>query len=72
MKEKLISVISSLLDIHSIFTCSIIGFRAIDYPSPACANTPLSYVLCKTCEHIYKQKLLWAHGGGGGEGNDVL
>ena len=40
--ENLISVISSLLDIDVIFTCSVTGFRAIDYPSPKCANTPLS------------------------------
>ena len=43
--EKSIFIISSLLDIHSIFTCSIIAFRAIDYPSPPCANTPLSYIV---------------------------
>ena len=63
--EKSVFVISSLLDIDSIFTYSIIAFRAIVYPSPPCANTPLSYIVQK-CEHIYRQKLLLAHGGGVG------
>ena len=40
--ENLISVMSFLLEIHSIFICSITGFRAIHYPSPVCASTPLS------------------------------
>ena len=44
--ENLIAVISVLLDIHSIFICSITGFRAIDYPPPPpCANTSLSYIV---------------------------
>ena len=58
--ENLISVISVLLDIHSIFICSITGFRAIDYPSPEsppCANTPLSY----TC--IVGTRVGWRGGG---------
>ena len=47
VREDLISVISFLLDRHSIFTCSITGFRAVDYPSPPppSANTPLSYIV---------------------------
>ena len=60
--EKSIFVIFSLLDIHSIFTCSIIAFRAIDYPFPR-VPTRHSHILCKICEHIYRQKLLLAHGG---------
>ena len=65
--ENLISVISFLLDIHSNFIYSITGFRAIDYPPQACANTHF-HILCKICEHIYRQKLLLAQGGG----NDML
>ena len=48
VREDLISVISFLLDRHSIFIGSITGFRAIDYPPPPatpCANTPLSYIV---------------------------
>ena len=70
MREDLISVISFLLDRHSIFICSITGFRAIDYPPPPCANT--LHILCKICEHIYRQKLLLAQGGGGRAGADDM
>ena len=48
VREDLISIISFLLDRHSIFICSITGFRAIDYPfhpPPRCTNTPLSYIV---------------------------
>ena len=56
-------VISSLLDIHSIFTCSIIAFRAIDYHSPR-VPTRHFHILCKICDHIHRQKLLLTHGVG--------
>ena len=54
--EKSFFVISSLLDIHvhNIFACSIIAFRAIDYPlnpHPHVATRHL-HILCKICEHI--------------------
>ena len=45
VQEDLISAISLLLDRHRIFICSLTGFRAIDYPSPPCASTPLSYIV---------------------------
>ena len=41
-----------LLDIHSNFIWSITGFRAIDYPHPPCANTPLSYIVQNMWTHI--------------------
>ena len=66
VRETLISVISFSLDRHSIFICSITGFRAIDYPSPL-VPTRHFHILCKICEHIYRQKLLLAQGG-----NDML
>ena len=53
---NLISVISVLLDIHSIFICTITGFRAIDYPCPL-VPTCHFHILYKICEHIYRQKL---------------
>ena len=66
VREDLISVISFLLDRHSIFICSITGFRAKDYLSPL-VPTRHFHILCKICEHIYRQKLLLAQGGG----NDI-
>ena len=73
--EKLIFVISSFLDIHSIFTCSIIAFRAKDYPSPPphppYANTPLSYIVQNMWTHIQAKAFVGTRGGGGG-GNDML
>ena len=65
----LISVISFLLDIHSIFIYWITGFWAIDYPPlrPSFVQTHHFHILCKICEHIYRQKLLLAQGG-----NDML
>ena len=63
VREDLIYVISFLLDRHSIFICSITGFRAIDYPPPL-VPTRYFHILCKICEHIYRQKLLFAQGRG--------
>ena len=80
VREDLISVISFLLNRHSIFICSITGFRAIDYPPrPPTPPHPLLptrhfHILCKICEHIYRQKLLLAQGrgpGGGGEAGAI-
>ena len=72
-----ISFCYSLLDIHSIFTCSIIAFRAIDYLPPPRLPPPRVptrhfHILCKICEHIYRQKLLLAHGAGGGGGRYAI
>ena len=61
--EILISVISVLLDIHSIFICSIIGFRAIDCPSTACANMPLSYIVQNMWTHIQTKDFVGTRGG---------
>ena len=66
--EKSIFVISSLLDIHSIFTCSVIAFRAIDYPPPhphPCANMPLSYIVQNMWTHIQAKAFVGTRGGGG-------
>ena len=67
--ENLISIISFLLEVHSIFMYSIAGFLAIDYPPPPHPFVPTRHlhILCKICEHIYiyRQKLLLAQGGGG-------
>ena len=66
---KSIFVISSLLDIHSIFTCSIIAFRAIDYPPPPpCANTPFSFIVQNMWTHI-QAKAFVRHGR---RGDDML
>ena len=64
VREDLISVISFLLDRHSICICSITGFRAIDYPSPTpCANTPLSYIVQNMWTHIQAKAFVGTKGG---------
>ena len=55
-------VISVLFDMHSIFICLITGFRAIDHPSPPCANTPLSYIVQNVNTHTGKS-FCWHNGG---------
>ena len=67
--EKSFFVISSLLDIHNRFTCSIIAFRAIDYPSrprplPPCANTPLSYIVQNMWTYIQAKAFVSTGGRG--------
>ena len=66
VREDLISVISFLLDRHSIFICSITGFRAIDYPSPPCANTSL-FIYCAKYVNTYTGKSFRWHK----RGNDM-
>ena len=63
MREDLISVISFLLDRHNNFICLITGFRAIDYPSPPCANTPLSYIVQNMWTHIQAKAFVGTRGG---------
>ena len=63
MLEDLISVISFLLDRHRIFICSITGFRAIDYRSPPCASTPLSYIVQNMRTHIQAKAFVGTRGG---------
>ena len=67
--EKSIFVISSLLDIHSIFPCSIIAFRATDYPPPH-SPTPVcqhvAFIDCAKYVNTYTGKSFCWHTGGGG------
>ena len=63
--EKSIFVISSLLDIHGIFTCSIIAFRAIDClpPPPVCQH--VTFIYCVKYVNTYTGKSFCGHTGGG-------
>ena len=66
--ENLISV---LLDILSIFICSITGFRAIDYPfghPPLCQHATFILIYCTKYVNTYTGKsFCWHKRGGGGE-----
>ena len=64
--EKSFFVISSLLDIHSSFTCSIIAFRAIDYPSPVCQHA--TFIYCAKYVNTYTGKSFCCHTGVGEQG----
>ena len=64
VREDLISV-TFLIRQTQHFICLINGFRAIDYPSPL-VSTRHFHILCKICEHIYRQSFCW-HKWGGGE-----
>ena len=63
--EDLTSAISFLLDRHTIFICSITGFRAIDSPPhPPCASTPLSYIVLNMWTHVHAKAFVGTKGGG--------
>ena len=64
VREDLISVISFFLDRHSIFICSITGFRAINYPPPLCQRA--TFIYCAKYVNTYTGKSFCWHNGGGG------
>ena len=59
--DNLISVISFLLDIRSIFISSITGFRAIDYSSPL-VPTRQFHILCKYMNTNTGKSFCWYKG----------
>ena len=65
MREDLTSVIPFVLDRHSIFICSIAGFRAINYSSPPPLCQHATFIYCAKYVNTYTSKSFCWHKGAG-------